>query len=136
MISIEDERLDRLVGTLDRWFLAFVILFFATDAAIAWPYSGSFLGWLFQVFIVAVVIFPVTAFLAYLVLMAAWQFGVNVNALRGVALVIAALITLYALYFLIGFARNPTSYESGLFGLVIPLGIAGATFRFWSHRLK
>ena len=60
----------------------------------------------------------------------------NVNALRAVALVIPALITLYALYFLIGFARNPTSYESGLFGLVIPLGIAGATFRFWSHRLK
>ena len=62
MISIEDERLDRLVGTLDRWFLVFVILFFAIDAVIAWPYSGSFLGWLFQVFIVAVVIFPVTAF--------------------------------------------------------------------------
>lgn len=135
MFSIDDERLDGLVGTLDRWFLAFMALIFVSDAAIIWPYSDSFFGWLFQVFFEAILVFPVTAFLAYLVLLVALRGKVDVDRLRWAVLLAAVLIAIYVLVFLIGFARSPRSYETGLFGMVIPLGIAGGAFRFWKHSL-
>ncbi|MBI4161582.1 MAG: hypothetical protein HY509_03955 [Acidobacteria bacterium] len=136
MFSIDDERLDGLIGRVEGWFLAFIVLFFVTDAALTYRFARTIPGWLLQVLFSAGLVFPLSYAFGYLVFQMVWRLKVSKETLRALCTVLLAILGLFLIGYLVAFAFRPGSYATGLFGLVVPLGFAGATIRFWNHDLR
>ncbi|MBI4161633.1 MAG: hypothetical protein HY509_04220 [Acidobacteria bacterium] len=136
MFSIDDERLDDVLGRVDRWFLVFVVVFFIIDAAITYRFAKTVFGWLLQVIATAGLLFPVSYAFGYLAFLMGGKLGASTRALRTVGAVVVGIVGLCLIWYVVGFLLRPSAYETGLIGLVVPLGFAGATMKFWDHALR
>jgi hypothetical protein len=136
MISIDDPRLDRVIEQLDRWFLPFVIVFFVADAIMTYPFAATFMGWLIQVLVVAVLIFPISYGFGYLCFQAVWKLALSKSGLRTFCMILLGIFGLFLVGYLLGFFLWSKEYGTGLYGMVIPLGFTGATLRFWNRYLS